>query len=131
SYMQNTILNVLPTSSASIPDLQHQLYMKMKTDLQSQATDSDVWNARKAKESKTTSSEQPKQQEYDAWFEIPKLDDDEVISKDATPEFLDELKSFDMKVPTIVDHKRMKATLKDMMSNQFRNAEEYAYHLDK
>ncbi|GKD92047.1 hypothetical protein Tco_1371884, partial [Tanacetum coccineum] len=47
SYMHNTILNVLPTSSALIPDLQHQLYMKMKTDPQSQAADSDVWNARK------------------------------------------------------------------------------------
>ncbi|GJZ44501.1 hypothetical protein Tco_0591756 [Tanacetum coccineum] len=29
------------------------------------------------------------------------------------------------------DHKRMKATLRDMMSNQFRDAKEYAYHLEQ
>ncbi|GJX28597.1 hypothetical protein Tco_0236676 [Tanacetum coccineum] len=32
SYMQNIVLNVHPNSNASIPDLQHQLYMKMKHD---------------------------------------------------------------------------------------------------
>nr|GEW36065.1 hypothetical protein [Tanacetum cinerariifolium] len=82
---------------ALILDLLHQLYMKMKTDPQAQATDSGAWNALKAKESKTTSSEKPKQQEYDVWFEIPEVDDDEVISEDATPKFMDELKSFDKK----------------------------------
>ncbi|GJZ71123.1 hypothetical protein Tco_0634974 [Tanacetum coccineum] len=29
------------------------------------------------------------------------------------------------------DHERMEATLRDMMSNQFRDAEEYAYHLEQ
>ncbi|GKD05504.1 hypothetical protein Tco_1180478 [Tanacetum coccineum] len=32
---------------------------------------------------------------------------------------------------TIFDHARMKATLNDMLSNQFKNAEEYAYNLEQ
>ncbi|GJV57924.1 hypothetical protein Tco_1458929 [Tanacetum coccineum] len=45
TYMQNDVLNMHPTlsaSNASILDLQHQLYMKMKSDLQSQTVDSDL-----------------------------------------------------------------------------------------
>nr|GEY96815.1 hypothetical protein [Tanacetum cinerariifolium] len=53
-----------------------------------------------AKESNTSASEQPQQQDFDAW-----------------------------RVPTIYDHERMEATIKDMLSNQFRDAKEYAYHL--
>ncbi|GKE03548.1 hypothetical protein Tco_1395566, partial [Tanacetum coccineum] len=34
-------------------------------------------------------------------------------------------------VPTIFKRARMEATLNDMSSNQFRNAEEYAYHLEQ
>ncbi|GJU30084.1 sodium/hydrogen exchanger 6, partial [Tanacetum coccineum] len=34
-------------------------------------------------------------------------------------------------VPTIFDHARIEATLNDMLSNQFRYAEEYAYHLEQ
>ncbi|GKG28727.1 hypothetical protein Tco_0416092, partial [Tanacetum coccineum] len=37
----------------------------------------------------------------------------------------------DERVPTIFDRARMEATLKDMLSNQFRNAKEYAYHLEQ
>nr|GEZ79918.1 hypothetical protein [Tanacetum cinerariifolium] len=47
--MQSTILNVHPASSALILDLQHQLYTKIKFDPQSQAVDSDLWNALKTK----------------------------------------------------------------------------------
>ncbi|GKE61047.1 hypothetical protein Tco_1511414, partial [Tanacetum coccineum] len=35
------------------------------------------------------------------------------------------------RVPTIYDYARMKATLNDVLSNQFKNAEEYAYHLEQ
>ncbi|GJR92898.1 retrotransposon protein, putative, unclassified [Tanacetum coccineum] len=35
------------------------------------------------------------------------------------------------RVPTIFKRARMEATLNDMSSNQFRNAEEYAYHLEQ
>ncbi|GJZ04760.1 hypothetical protein Tco_0538035 [Tanacetum coccineum] len=46
-HMKNTVFNVHPTScasTASIPDLQQQLYLKMKYDLQSQVADSKLWN---------------------------------------------------------------------------------------
>ncbi|GJW67985.1 hypothetical protein Tco_0122409 [Tanacetum coccineum] len=62
----------------------------------------------------------------------PKINKDDEISKDASPEFFEEIKSVgDKKVPTIADHERMEVTLKDMMSNQFKNAEEYAYHIEQ
>ncbi|GKC33017.1 hypothetical protein Tco_1040311 [Tanacetum coccineum] len=58
---------------------------------------------RSAKESTTyVTKQQHQQQEWDAWEEEKLL----------------------MKM-------RMKATLNDMLSNQFRNAEEYAYHLEQ
>ncbi|GJW54053.1 hypothetical protein Tco_0098138 [Tanacetum coccineum] len=37
----------------------------------------------------------------------------------------------DKKVSTITDHDRMEATLKDMMINQFKDAEDYAYHIEQ
>ncbi|GJU23399.1 hypothetical protein Tco_1156741 [Tanacetum coccineum] len=58
------------------------------------------------------SKRQQKQQEWDTWVE-------ELVS------------DVDEHVPTVYDHERMEATLRDMMSNQFRNAEEYAYHLEQ
>nr|GEV45409.1 hypothetical protein [Tanacetum cinerariifolium] len=84
-----------------------------------------------AKGSNTTSSEQPQQQNYDAWVNILEINEDEVILKDETPKLLNEFQNVNKRVPKIFDHKRMEATLKDMMSNQFRNAEEYAYHLEQ
>nr|GEY61326.1 hypothetical protein [Tanacetum cinerariifolium] len=57
------------------------------------------------------------------------IDEDEVIPEDETPELLNEFENVDKRVPTIFDHKRMEATMKDMMSNQFRNVDDYAYHI--
>ncbi|GJS79806.1 hypothetical protein Tco_0729687 [Tanacetum coccineum] len=83
-----------------------------------------------AKESQATSSEQQQKHDYDAWYEIPELDEDEEVSEEASPTFLKELKSLgDRKVLTIADHERMKAILKDMLSNRFKDAEEYAYYI--
>ncbi|GJR62009.1 hypothetical protein Tco_1504171 [Tanacetum coccineum] len=59
------------------------------------------------------------------------IDDDEVILKDETHELITELQNVDKHVPTIFDRARMEATLNDMLSNQFKNAEEYAYHLEQ
>ncbi|GKB41342.1 hypothetical protein Tco_0886284 [Tanacetum coccineum] len=86
---------------------------------------------RPAQGTNTTSSEQPQQQDYDAWVEILKIDEDEVIPKDETPELLNEFQNVDKRVPTIFDHKIMEATMKDTMSNQFKNVKEYAYHLEQ
>ncbi|GKA85186.1 integrase, catalytic region, zinc finger, CCHC-type containing protein [Tanacetum coccineum] len=75
--------------------------------------------------------QQQQQQEWDAWVEETVIDDDEVILKDETPELITELQNVDKHVPTIFDRARMEATLNDMLSNQFKNAEEYAYHLEQ
>nr|GEV36941.1 hypothetical protein [Tanacetum cinerariifolium] len=62
------------------------------------------------------------QHDYDWWSEVLDIDEDWVISDEASPKFLEELKSFgETKVPIIADH-RMKPTLKDMMRKQFKTA---------
>ncbi|GKD27125.1 hypothetical protein Tco_1233339 [Tanacetum coccineum] len=52
----------------------------------------------------------------------------EVIPEDDSPELIKEFQNVDKHV---YDHERMEAMLRDMMSNQFRNVEEYAYHLEQ
>ncbi|GJU19598.1 retrovirus-related pol polyprotein from transposon TNT 1-94 [Tanacetum coccineum] len=59
------------------------------------------------------------------------IDEDEVIPEDVTPELIAESQNVDKRVPTIFDHARMEATLRDSLSNMSRNAEEYAYHLEQ
>ncbi|GJR73328.1 hypothetical protein Tco_0085693 [Tanacetum coccineum] len=75
--------------------------------------------------------QQQQQQEWDAWVEEIVIDEDEVILKDETPELITELQNVNIDVPTIFDRVRMKATLNDMLSNQFKNVEEYVYHLEQ
>ncbi|GKD28547.1 hypothetical protein Tco_1239325 [Tanacetum coccineum] len=56
-YMQNIVLNVHPTTSTSIAttyDLQHQLYLKMKSNLQAQVVDPELWDILKAKFEKSS-----------------------------------------------------------------------------
>ncbi|GJR12980.1 hypothetical protein Tco_0795632 [Tanacetum coccineum] len=74
---------------------------------------------------------QQQQQEWDAWEKETVIDEDEVIPEDETPELIIEFQKVDNRVPTIFDRARMEAILNDMLSNQFRNAEEYAYHLEQ
>ncbi|GJR19600.1 hypothetical protein Tco_0968127 [Tanacetum coccineum] len=57
------------------------------------------------------------------------IDEDEVIPEDETLELIKDFQNIHKHVPTIFDHERMEATLRDMMSNQFKDAEEYAYHV--
>ncbi|GJZ35167.1 hypothetical protein Tco_0580984 [Tanacetum coccineum] len=77
------------------------------------------------------SKQQSQHQEWDAWEEENVVDEDEVISEDVTPELIAEFQNVDKRVPTIFDHARMEATLRDSLSNLSRNAEEYAYHLEQ
>ncbi|GKB40944.1 hypothetical protein Tco_0885886 [Tanacetum coccineum] len=85
-----------------------------------------------AKESTAyVSKQQHQQQEWGAWVEETIIDEDEVIPEDETPELITEFQNVDKRVPTIFDRARMEATLNDMLSNQFRNAEEYAYHVEQ
>ncbi|GKA92682.1 hypothetical protein Tco_0814607 [Tanacetum coccineum] len=60
----------------------------------------------------------------DAWVEETIIDKDEVIPKDETPELITEFQNVDKRIPTIFDRARIKATLNDMLSDQFRNVEE-------
>ncbi|GJT51871.1 hypothetical protein Tco_0978028, partial [Tanacetum coccineum] len=82
------------------------------------------------KDSTTYVSKQQQQQEWDAWVDKIVIDKDEVIPKDETPKLITELQDVDKRVLTIYDYERMRATLNDALSNQFKNAEEYAYHLE-
>ncbi|GKA62004.1 hypothetical protein Tco_0761523 [Tanacetum coccineum] len=84
-----------------------------------------------AKYSTTYVSKQQQQQEWDAWVEETVIDEDEVILEDETPKLITKLQDVDKRVPTIYDYARMKATLNDALSNQFKNAQEYAYHLEQ
>ncbi|GJY61882.1 hypothetical protein Tco_0462539 [Tanacetum coccineum] len=85
-----------------------------------------------AKNSTTyVSKQQQQQQEWDAWVEETVIDEDEVIPEDETPKLITEFQNVDKRVPTIFDRARMEATLNDMLSNQFKIAEEYAYHLEQ
>ncbi|GJV07411.1 hypothetical protein Tco_1345067 [Tanacetum coccineum] len=69
--------------------------------------------------------------EWDAWEDENVIDEDEVIPEDETPELIADFQNVDKRVPTIFDRARMEATLRDTLSNQSRNAEEYAYHLEQ
>ncbi|GJS72279.1 hypothetical protein Tco_0705120 [Tanacetum coccineum] len=70
------------------------------------------------------SKRQQKQQEWDTWVEELVSDVDEMIPEDESYNIVIEFQDVDKYVSTIYDHERMEATLKDMMSSQFRDAEE-------
>ncbi|GJV80087.1 hypothetical protein Tco_1515957 [Tanacetum coccineum] len=53
------------------------------------------------------------------------------LEQDETPDVIEEFQNVDKRVPTIFDHERKEATLRDMMRNQFKDAAEYAYHLEQ
>ncbi|GKA11432.1 hypothetical protein Tco_0690978 [Tanacetum coccineum] len=58
-HMQNTVINVHPTTSTSNEptfDLKQQLYLKMKSDLQAQVTDLELWDILKVKFEKSSAS---------------------------------------------------------------------------
>nr|GEU81614.1 hypothetical protein [Tanacetum cinerariifolium] len=54
-----------------------------------------------------------------------------VIPEDETPRLITELPNVDKYVPTIFDRARIEATLNAMLSNQFKNTEDYYYHLEQ
>nr|GEZ05399.1 hypothetical protein [Tanacetum cinerariifolium] len=92
----NNVITVHPTTNSltatpSFVDLQHQLYLKMKRSIQDQADDLELW-------------------------EVLKLSYvDEVIPENDSPELIKEFQNVDKHVPTIQDHERMEATLRDMI----------------
>ncbi|GJX35490.1 hypothetical protein Tco_0247047, partial [Tanacetum coccineum] len=157
--VHSTITTLTGTTSSA--DIQQQLYFKMKRSLQDQANHPALWEVLKRKFEKTLTSKtscrdddihshHDDHQENDAPPEGEKrvkrhkalkrsksareetvIDEDEVIPKDETPELIIELQDVDKCVPTIYDYERIEAILNDALSNQFKNAEEYAYHLEQ
>ncbi|GJU67704.1 hypothetical protein Tco_1253963 [Tanacetum coccineum] len=143
NYIQTNVIQVHPTTTTSTKttsstDLQQQLYLKMKSNLQYQANDPALWDGEKrvkrhktskssksargssskrsAKDSTTYVSKQ-QQQEMDAWEDKTIIDKDEVIPVDETPELIKKIQNVDKRVPTIFDRARMETTLNDMLSN--------------
>ncbi|GJV27926.1 ribonuclease H-like domain-containing protein [Tanacetum coccineum] len=118
THMKSKVIIVHPTTSTStstFADLQHQLYLNMRTNLQDQVDDLELWDV--LKRSKTSeSARQEQQQEWDTWVEDTVIDKDEVIPEDKTPELIEEFQNVDKHVPTIFDHERMKDTLRDILS---------------
>ncbi|GJT83632.1 hypothetical protein Tco_1057974 [Tanacetum coccineum] len=76
-------------------------------------------------------SSERKRNKDESWIEPQVIDEDEVIPEDTTSDLIDEFQNADKHIPTIYDYARMMATLNDVMSNQFKDAEEYAYHLEQ
>ncbi|GJZ33670.1 hypothetical protein Tco_0579106, partial [Tanacetum coccineum] len=134
NYMQNHAITFQPPTSIPIHVLQEQLYTamednhndhsdappgekNMKTQKTSKGTKSTKVTSSSInnwQEYKTTSLTQ--QHDYDGWYEVQEIDDDKVISEEASLEFLAELLNIgDKRTPTIVDLHKMKVTLDDMM----------------
>nr|GEW36034.1 integrase, catalytic region, zinc finger, CCHC-type, peptidase aspartic, catalytic [Tanacetum cinerariifolium] len=105
-YVQTNVIQVHPTRTTltdtiSLAALQQQLYLKMKSNLQDQANDPALWN---------------------------------VLKHDAPPEGKKGVKrhkasKISKEEKIVIDEDE--ATLNDMLSDQFRNVEEYAYHLEQ
>ncbi|GJT86074.1 hypothetical protein Tco_1067791 [Tanacetum coccineum] len=129
NYVQNNIIQVHPTTTTSIDttsstDHQQQLYLKMKEDdFHSQRHDDHQEDyappkgGKRVKRHKTSKSSKYAREETI-------IDEDEVRPEDETPELITEFQNVNKRVPTFFDHARMEATLNEMLSNQFRNAEE-------
>ncbi|GKC98448.1 hypothetical protein Tco_1168723 [Tanacetum coccineum] len=127
NYVYGNVIQVHPTTTTSTEttssvDLQHQLYLKMKRSLKDQANDPAVGDAppeedKKVKRHKTSKNSKSAREET-------VIDEDEVIPEDETPELITKFQDVDKRVPTIYDYARIKATLNDALSNQFKNVED-------
>nr|GEW33805.1 retrovirus-related Pol polyprotein from transposon TNT 1-94 [Tanacetum cinerariifolium] len=165
NHVQSNVIHVHPnttksTKTKSSANLQYQLYLKMKRNLQDRADDIALWEALRRKFEKSSSNASCREdafhlhhdehQDDDAPFEGEKrvkrskeskrsksakeenvIDEDKVIPGDVTHELMAESQNVEKRVPTIFDHARMEATLRDSLSNLSRIAEEYAYRLEQ
>nr|GEW28000.1 hypothetical protein [Tanacetum cinerariifolium] len=157
NYMNNNILHVHPTVSASssIPDLQQQLYLKMKDDEQAKYVDFPLWLALMYKFEKPAyhvgscrvdtfrsrdhkehhddddhpegeSSAQEQPKDFDPWSNDQGTNNDEVPSEEVSTELVAEISRKGMKsVPTGDDLKQMQDTLSDMMRSRCDSREEH------
>ncbi|GJR35598.1 hypothetical protein Tco_1211282 [Tanacetum coccineum] len=131
----------------------------MKSSLQDQADDVTLWEALKCKfEKSSTYNTSCREDEFHSYHDEHHDDDappegekrvkrskeskrsksareenvvdkDEVIPENITPKLIAKFQNVDKRVPTIFDHERMETSLRGLLSDQFRNAEEYAYQI--
>ncbi|GJR63484.1 hypothetical protein Tco_1505646 [Tanacetum coccineum] len=136
NYVQTNVIQVHPTTTTSTKttssaDLQQQLYLKMKSNLQDQANDPALWDVlkRKFEKSSTLKLLVGKMIFTHTVMMIIKrmmlLLRGRKEGKDIRHLRVQSLQgNVEKGVPTIFDRARMEATLNDMLSNQFRNAKE-------
>ncbi|GKC36572.1 hypothetical protein Tco_1048956, partial [Tanacetum coccineum] len=145
----NTIIENRDAFRSEVPAFisqEFKAHAPMKRNLQDRADDIALWEALRHKFEKSSTSntscreddfhshhdeQEQKDQKWDAWEEENVIDEDEVIPEDVTPELIVESHNVDKRVPTIFDHARKEATLRDSLSNMSRNAKEYAFHLEQ
>ncbi|GKB33670.1 hypothetical protein Tco_0873071 [Tanacetum coccineum] len=147
----NTIIENRDAFHSEVPDFisqEFKAHAPMKRNLQDRADDIALWEALRRKFEKSSTSntscreddfhshhdeQEQKDQSLqgDAWEEENVIDEDEVIPEDVTHELIVESHNVDKRVPTIFDHARKEATLRDSLSNMSRNAKEYAFHLEQ
>ncbi|GJX61647.1 hypothetical protein Tco_0294547 [Tanacetum coccineum] len=123
-HMKNNVINIHPTTN-QVADPELWDVLKRKFEKYSASTSS-------CRDDAFRKSDHDEHQGYDGSHEREKIiDEDEVIPKGETLKLIEEFQNVDKHVPTIFDHERMEATLRDMMNNQFKDAKEYAYHLEQ
>ncbi|GJR55145.1 hypothetical protein Tco_1405666 [Tanacetum coccineum] len=111
--MQNAVLNVHPSSTSLISNLQHQLYLKIKNDPESQIIDFVIWDALKKK-----------------WSMVQEIDDDEDIFEEATTKVLAEIQGKTW-VPITDDLHKMKFAYNDILKRRCDTGAEYEYHIQQ
>ncbi|GJV99251.1 hypothetical protein Tco_1554503 [Tanacetum coccineum] len=145
--MKNTVLNVHPTtnqvadqelwdvlkrkfekSSASTSSCRDDAFRKRDHD-EHQGNDGPLEGEKSAKRQKT--SKGSKSARGSSLKQSVQGSKTSTSEQDETPELIEEFQNVDKCVPTIFDHERMEDTLRDIMSNQFKDAEEYTYHLEQ
>ncbi|GKA29181.1 hypothetical protein Tco_0715426 [Tanacetum coccineum] len=107
----------------------------MKLDFQSQVLDPELWNALKAKYKKSSAATDSCR--YDVFCkrdhdDHPRLQEalyPRNLLRNLTHQHLNNCNNKILMLGLI--KMRMEVTIKDMMSNQFRDVEEYAYHLEQ
>ncbi|GJV16713.1 hypothetical protein Tco_1362036 [Tanacetum coccineum] len=143
NHVQFNVIHVHPTTTTSTEtesstNLRYQLYLKMKRNLQDRADDIALWEALRRKfEKYSTSNTSCRKDDFHSHHDEHQDDDahpegekrvkrskkskrsksarDEVIPEDVTPELIAESQNIDKHVPTIFDHARIEATLRDSL----------------
>ncbi|GJR37219.1 hypothetical protein Tco_1212903 [Tanacetum coccineum] len=149
NYMSNHILHVHPSESTSLSilNLQHQLYLKMKDDEQARDANLAIWLSLKIKFKKHVPLVEPYRltivrtldheyhhdddthpegetkelEDFDAWKDDQGIDDDEVPYEEVSLELLDDVLGKGM---TTDDLQRMQDAPNDMMRNRCKSLSE-------